>query len=184
MTIYENGDDKQRIEYADICKTIKQQERTPGNTTKISYEKQESPKNAEARPRQTDHTHGHDRDKIIERIEELYTELYDSEQSTIIHIDPKDVPEITLWEVEAALRDMKNGTATGNDHIINIETLKTGEDITSKPLAKLYTKYLAERRIPKAWKNAKMVRIFKKGNKKYLQNYRPINLVLSTTKHL
>ena len=68
-----------------------------------------------------------DQDKIIERIDEFYTELYDSEQSTIIHTDPKEVPEITSWEVGAALRDMKNGTATGNDHI-NIETLKAGED--------------------------------------------------------
>ena len=51
-----------------------------------------------------------DQDKIIERIEEFYTELYDSEENTIIHTDPKEVPEITSWEVEAA-RDMKNGTA-------------------------------------------------------------------------
>ena len=58
-----------------------------------------------------------DQDKIIERIEEFYTELYDSEQNTIIHTDPKEVPHIILWEVEAALRDMKNGTATGNDYI-------------------------------------------------------------------
>ena len=28
-------------------------------------------------------------DKIIERIEEFYTELNDNEQSTIIHTDPK-----------------------------------------------------------------------------------------------
>ena len=48
----------------------------------------------------------HDQDKIIERIEEFYTELYDSEQHTIIHTDPKEVPEITSMEVEAALRDI------------------------------------------------------------------------------
>ena len=40
---------------------------------------------------------------FIDRIEEFYTELYDSEQSTIIHIDQKEVPVITSWEVEAAL---------------------------------------------------------------------------------
>ena len=110
---------------------------TSGNTTKRSYEKRdrdikepaESPKNAESRPRQTDlllEKQGreiHDHDKIIERIEEFYTEQFDSELSTIFHIDPKDTPAIISWEVEAALRDMKNGTATGNDHI-SIETLK------------------------------------------------------------
>ena len=48
------------------------------------------------------------------------------------------------WEVEAAIRDMKNGTVTGNDHI-NIDTLIAGEDTISKTLAKLYTKCLSER---------------------------------------
>ena len=60
---------------------------------------------------------------------------------------------------------MINGTATGNDHI-NIDTLKAGEDSFSKTLAMQYTKFLSERRIPKAWKNTKMMIIFKKGNNK------------------
>ena len=98
-------------------------------------------------------------------MEEFYTQLYDSEQSTVIHIDSKDVHAITARVVEAALRDMKNGTATGNDHI-NIETLNAGKDTISKTLVKLYTKCLSKRRIPTAWKNAKMIIIFKKGNKK------------------
>ena len=65
---------------------------------------------------------------------------------------------------------MKNGTATGNDHI-NIETLNAGEDAISNTLAKLYTKCLSER--PKTW----MIITFKKGNKKHLRNYRPICLL-------
>ena len=93
----------------------------------------------------------------------------------------QEVPKIT-WEVEAALRDMKNGTATGNDHI-NIETLKAGEDTISKTLAKLYTECLSER-IPTAWKNAKMMILFKKGNKKDHKNYRPIRLLSNIYKVL
>ena len=69
--------------------------------------------------------------------------------------------------MEAALRDIKNGTATGDDHI-NIETLKAGEETISKTFAKLYTKCLSERQIPTAWKNAKIMIIFEKGNKKDL----------------
>ena len=73
-------------------------------------EPEESPKNAEARPRQTRQITSlekqgreiHDQDKIIERIHEFYTELYDTEQSTKIHTDPNDVPATTSWEVEAA----------------------------------------------------------------------------------
>ena len=57
------------------------------------------------------------------------------------------------------------------------QALKTGEDTISKTLAKLYTKCLSERRIPTAWKNAKMVIIFKKGNKKDLKNYTSIYLL-------
>ena len=97
----------------------------------------------------------------------------DSEQNTIIHTDRKEVPEIPYWEVEAALRDMMNGTATGNDHI-HIATLKAGEDTLSKTLAKLYIKCLSDRRIPTAWKNAELVIIFNNGNKEDLRNYRSI----------
>ena len=49
-----------------------------------------------------------------------------------VHTDQNEVLEITPWEVEAALRDMKNGTATGND----IETLRAGEDNISKTLGR------------------------------------------------
>ena len=45
----------------------------------------------------------HDQDKVIVRIEEFYTELYDNEHSSIIHSDQKKVTEITSWEAEAAL---------------------------------------------------------------------------------
>ena len=76
----------------------------------------------------------HHQDTIIERIEQFYTELYDSQQSTIIHTDPTEVPEITSWVVEAA---------TSNDHI-NTETSKlytkcfseTREDTRRKPVTR------------------------------------------------
>ena len=51
----------------------------------------------------------HDQDKIIEIIDDIYSDLYDSKQSTTIHTDPKYVQEIASWEEEAALRDMQNG---------------------------------------------------------------------------
>ena len=56
------------------------QEIQPRDHTRNNHgikEPEESPKNAKARPRQTDHTHGNqgkdinDQDKIIERIEEF-----------------------------------------------------------------------------------------------------------------
>ena len=72
------------------------------------------------------------------------------------------------WEVEAALRKMKNGKEAGKGQV-NIETLKAGDETIAKQEAKLY---ITERRIPKTWKEANMVMFFKKGNRKYIKNYR------------
>ena len=63
------------------------------------------------------------------------------------------------WEVEDAPRNMKNGKDVGKDQV-NIETRKAGEDPIAKQLAKLYTKCITERRIPKTWKEANMVIFF------------------------
>ena len=56
-------------------------------------------------------------------------------------------------EVEAALTIMKNGKEAGKDEV-NIETLKAGDKTIAKQLAKLYTKCITERGIPKTWKEA------------------------------
>ena len=58
-----------------------------------------------------------------------------------------------------------NNEMDGNDHV-NIYTLKAREGIILKILAKLYNKCLSERRIPTSWKDAKMMVILKKSNKK------------------
>ena len=49
-----------------------------------------------------------EQDKIMERIEEGYTDLYDSNQAVTIQTDPEEVPTIMACEVGAALRKMKN----------------------------------------------------------------------------
>ena len=117
-----------------------------------------------------------EQDKIMERIEEFYSELYDSDQAVTIQTVPKEVPPIMAWEVEAVLRKMKNGKEAGKDQV-NIETLKAGDETIAKQLAKLYTKCITERRIPKTWKEANMVIFFKKGNRKDIKNYRTICLL-------
>ena len=106
----------------------------------------------------------------MERIEEFYSELFDSDQAVTIQTDPKEVPPIMAWEVEATLRKMKNGKEAGKDQV-NIETLKAGDETIAKQLAKLYTKCITERHIPKTWKEANMVIFFKKGNRKDINNY-------------
>ena len=117
-----------------------------------------------------------EQDNIMERIEEFCSELYDSDHAVTILTDPEEVPQIMAWEVEAALRKMKNRKEAGKDQVI-IETLKAGEETIAKQLTKMYTKCITERRIPNAWKEANMVIFFKKGNRKDIKNYRPICLL-------
>ena len=74
------------------------------------------------------------------------------------------------WEVEPALRKMKNGKEAGKDQV-NIETLKAGDETIAKQLAKLYTKCITERCIPKTWKEANIVIYFKKWNREDITNY-------------
>ena len=114
----------------------------------------------------------------MERIEEFYSELYDSDQAVTIqyNTDPEEVPPIMTREVEAVLRKMKNGKEAGKDQV-NIETLKAGDETIAKQLAKLYTKCITERRIPKTWNEANMVMFFKKGHRKDIKNYMPIWLL-------
>ena len=102
--------------------------------------------------------------------------MYDSNQAVTIQTDPEEVPQIITWEVEAALRKTKNGKEAGK-YQVNIETLKAGEETIAKQLARLYTKCITERRIPKTWIEANMVIFFKKGNRKDIKNYRPICLL-------
>ena len=71
------------------------------------------------------------------RIQEFYSELYDSDQTVIIQTDLEGVPPIMAWEVQAALRKLKNGKDAGKDQV-SIDTLKAGNETIVKELAALY----------------------------------------------
>ena len=54
-----------------------------------------------------------EQDKIMERIEEFYSELFDSDQAVTIQTDPEEIPPIMAWEVEAALRKNEKWERSG-----------------------------------------------------------------------
>ena len=54
---------------------------------------------------------------IMERIQEFYSELYDSDEAVTIQTDPEEVLPIMAREVEAALGKMKNGKEAEKDQI-------------------------------------------------------------------
>ena len=55
----------------------------------------------------------HEQDKIMERIEEFYSEVYDSSQAVTVQTYPEEVPPIMAWEMDDALRKIKNGKEAG-----------------------------------------------------------------------
>ena len=121
------------------------------------------------------------RDEIINVAEEFYTKLYSSEERlddvAQEHINNDAlVPAVTIGEVRSALRDTKRGKASGSDNI-TIDQIKDAGEAALDKLAKLYTKCLENRKVPRAWKNANIILIHKKGDAKDLKNYRPISLL-------
>ena len=187
----ENNTPRDHLEYVEIFKTIKKKAREDIRKNNLDEIRETIQASKSLKKVRRTHSLGQNRmitlldkqgkdiqeqEKIMERLDEFYSELYDSGQAVTIQTDPDEVPPIMAWEVEAELRKMKNGKEAGNDQV-NIETLKAGDETIAKQLAMLYTKFITERRIPKTWKEANMVIFFKKGNRKDITNYRPVCLL-------
>ena len=107
-------------------------------------ESEENPKNAEAMQNRLvtllDKQGREIRDqyKIIKRIEEFITELYDTEQSTIIHTDPKVVPEITSTTYHNhVVSQLEENNIEYTIHLIRIlgESLRLSANSSSSDLA-------------------------------------------------
>ena len=169
----ENETPRDHIEYVEICKTIKKKAKE--DIRKHNLDEIRETIEASKSLKKVRRTHSLGKNRMITLLDKPGKEI--QEQDKIM----EKVPPITAWEVEAALRKLKNGKEAGKDQI-NIETLKAGDETIAKQLAKLYTKCITERRIPKTWKEANMVIFFKKGNRKDIKNYRPICLLSNMCK--
>ena len=82
---------------------------------------------------------------------------------------------ITPKQVEKRLAALKPNKATGPDGFPP-RMLKELAGPLSKPLSIIMNKSLQEGRLPKIWKTAHVVPIFKKGKKNIAGNYRPVSL--------
>ncbi|XP_013384095.1 craniofacial development protein 2-like [Lingula anatina] len=129
MEVNNNRDIRNNIGYAELDKTIKKKAREDirkQNMKKIA----ETIKNGKSMKRaKISFQLGQDRmltlldkdenelttqDQILERVEEFYGELYDSNKGIEISTKACNLPDITAWEVESAVQKMKNGKAAGN----------------------------------------------------------------------
>ncbi|KAE9420806.1 hypothetical protein Angca_003948, partial [Angiostrongylus cantonensis] len=86
------------------------------------------------------------------------------------------VPPVLPSETRHAISSVKNRTAPGPDRIRS-EHLKTLPPVLVNTLARLFTRYLSECKVPTQWKTSKTVLLFKKGDLRDMGNYRPICLL-------
>ena len=71
---------------------------------------------------------------------------------------------------------MKANKAPGNDQITS-DVIKLGGNQVIKQLKIIFNNILKSKTVPKEWKEAKIIILHKKGDRKDLKNYRPISLL-------
>ena len=115
---------------------------------------------------------------------EFYEELYKSRRASADQdsrddrtmTSSIDAPSILQSEVEASIKRLKRNKAPGEDNITG-GILQDGGDAMIQILTDLFNTCLHHQLVPKAWKNALVVLIHKKGNTSDIKNYRPISLL-------
>ncbi|KAK6758218.1 hypothetical protein RB195_015814 [Necator americanus] len=112
-------------------------------------------------------------------IHDFYSDLFDSH----VHLPPHHlredgqvIQEVLPSEIRHAIMSVRNRTAPGPDRI-RPQHLKSLSPVLINTLARLFTRYLSECKVPKQWKTSKTVLLYKKGDPHDLGNYRPICLL-------
>ena len=85
------------------------------------------------------------------------------------------INDINSELVRKHLSRVKPNKAEGPDEI-HARILRECQCEISAPLASIFSKSLADAKIPLDWKRANVVPIFKKGDKSKVENYRPVSL--------
>jgi hypothetical protein len=125
--------------------------------------------------------------EVLREIERFYGQLYTSIAKPVDDFDKdprakltrhysEDIPDISLFEIRMALKQLKNNKAAGEDGITT-ERLKAGGTPILKVLQRLFNSVLLDGTTPEAWNGSVVVLFFKKGDKTLLKNYRPISLL-------
>ena len=83
----------------------------------------------------------------------------------------------------AKLRGLKTGKAVGTDNI-PARLLIDSATIVAKPLTKILNYSLQHGEVPKEWKTARVIPLFKKGKAGDMDNYRPISILPAVSKIL
>lgn len=98
-------------------------------------------------------------------------DLQEADSDLLIECHPP-----TKGEIRIAIKQLKNGKATGPDGI-PAEALKTDLETSVEILHPLFTKIWEEEQVPSEWKEGYLVKIPKKGDLSSCCNYRGITLL-------
>ena len=197
-----NGTDIHHIEYTEICKAIRSRMSEDIN----NYNEEQLIKSLEDNKgiktikrkqclgrsniislKEENGTHINDRDRMIKRCEEFYTNLYSTklpqgQPSVQIHnTRSTPPPPILPTEVSAAIKRLKRNKAPGNDNI-TADVLKDGGEPIVQMFTNMFNRCLREGKLPNSWKDASVIIIHKKGDTADIKNYRPISLLPITYK--
>ena len=120
----------------------------------------------------------------VELWKKHYTQLWyseDEEEGVITECDAESIDAITLEELLQALRESKNRTSPGLNGI-NIELLKYGGILLQLRLLHFLNMCWKEHSVPKEWLRARVISLFKRGDRTRTDNYRGISILDTTYK--
>ena len=137
------------------------------------------------------------RDKIIKETTRFYEKLYEDkkenqnkESKHMCEImkyikqhekSTEPVPKIIKSEIKNIIKSLKIEKASGPDFMEN-EFIKLFLDELLSPLEILFNKTLEKEKMPKQWYEAEIIILHKKGDKRKIENYRPLSLSADTRK--
>ncbi|XP_055522713.1 uncharacterized protein LOC129716894 [Wyeomyia smithii] len=92
-----------------------------------------------------------------------------------------DVFEITIGEVSKAICDLKQSYSPGPDGIPAVLLKKCAGSLES-PLAAIFNLSLLKHQFPRKWKESLMFPVYKKGDKRNVENFRGISCLCACSK--
>ena len=121
-----------------------------------------------------------DSSALLQHFKNLHTDHNILQDPQTIHISQNlgssnPPPEISTYEIEKAIKSLKNGKAHGQDLISN-EMIKNSIKFILQPLHQIFNYILNTREYPEEWSKGHVVPIYKSGDKSNPKNYRGISI--------
>lgn len=130
-----------------------------------------------------------EKSKVLDIWKDYFQDLLNGEEDTegfssptYLNVQP-NIEDPTVEEIQEIIKTMKNNKAPGEDGIC-AEILKAGGIELAKKLHKIILQVWEREDIPEDWRNAIIIPIHKKGDKRDPNNYRGISLLSTSYKVL